>query len=201
MLLRRRDLLRLPAALALSPLLVAGCGPRGDFVPSPVIELDVAGPQIPLAVREIRQRRTWFPTRMAPFISHLLPIAPEDIAEAWVAARLVAAGDTGILTATLIDGRVRGERIEGERTRTGLFGTRPAVRYAAVLTMRLEAEDIIEGRDAEATVRAERTLRVDAEAEQEEVTEQLGVLLRALAEDFDQAMQARLSDQFAAFRV
>lgn len=184
---------RLGAVLLLG--LTAACAePPAPSAPSSVSF--EARPAIRLDIASVTVDNRFNSSGRDPYVEHLHRISPSSVAQAWARARLVASGNGGTATLTIIDGSVIAEELEKKGGLTGIFGDQLDTRLKARLKARLAVErpgprqGDFGSWSADVDASAQRTILESASLNERDAA--YAALMQSLAAQFDAALTAEI---------
>lgn len=180
-------------------MLPAACAAR-QAVAVPADVTFVSRAPIQLDVSSVAVDQRYRNSSTPPFVEGTHQVTPSGIAERWTNARLVAVGNRGIATLTVMDGRVTQESLAVKGGLTGLFGDQNDTRLTAHLKARLTvsvpgSSGASANYEANVEARAERTILQSASLNDRDAAYM--ALMNALAEQFDATLTGEISKNMA----
>lgn len=123
------------AGLLAVALLFGACAKEPP--PAPSAEIGFSGKPIKLAIASIAIDERYDPPGRAPHVEQLHTVTPSAIAQRWAATRLVAVGNRGIATLTILDGSVVESKLPVKGGIEGFFGDQADTKLTATLKAKL----------------------------------------------------------------
>lgn len=106
--------------------------------PAPKAEIGFVGKPIKLAIASIAIDERYNPPGRAPHVEQLHAVTPSAIARRWADTRLVAVGNRGIATLTILDGSVVEAKLPVKGGVEGFFGDQADTKLMATLKAKLD---------------------------------------------------------------
>lgn len=123
------------AMLVASAALLSACA--NEPAPAPKAEIGFVGKPIKLSVSSVAIDDRYNPPGRAPNVEQLHTVTPAGIAHRWADTRLVAVGQRGIATLTILDGSVVETKLPVKGGVEGFFGDQVDTKLTATLKAKL----------------------------------------------------------------
>jgi hypothetical protein len=186
--------------VALCALALAGCQEAPQPFKSESFAFERAGAPIAIDVAQINITENYQPPLRRPNVEQDFPVAPANAIRKWVAARLKAAGNSGVLEVVIDDASVKEARLPKTEGLKGLFTDDQEARYDAKILVTLRIFTGAQGiSDATGDVTITRTRSINEKAtvyQREAMYQQMTAEMMA---DFDREANARLRQYFTRF--
>jgi len=179
--------------------IITACQPAPQgFVAAP-ISFGARGP-IRLNVAEIRITQNYQPPMRSPNVEQDFPLPPDAAVKQWLAERLSAFGQTGMMEITINDASVKEVKLPKTEGVKGLFTDDQEARYDATIHVTFRLYTGAQGlSDASGDVVVTRSRSINEKATVDERRKMYHEMTREMMTQFNAEAEARLRQYFSRF--
>lgn len=156
-------------------------------------------PPIRVNVAQIRVVESYQAPMGGANVEHTFPVPPSTAIKQWVAQRLAATGQSGILEVTIVDASVRAVPLPKTEGVKGLFTDDQDARYDANIAVTFRALDSNAMTTASGDVNVTRSRSINEKATIDQRQQIFHTMTKDMMNSFDAESESRLRQFFGAY--
>jgi hypothetical protein len=156
-------------------------------------------PQIRLDVAQVEIYQAYQAPGTAPHVDHLFPQKPVDVAAAWGRDVLLAVGERGLATYTILDATATQTALQRSTGMTQMFKTEQSDRYDLHIAVKLELGNPLLNATGIATASASRSQTVAENATLNQREAVWFQMTESAMRELDQKLEAAIRDKLRVF--